>query len=306
MDWLNYHHLYYFWSVARDGSIAKASKTLRLAPPTVSEQIRSLEQSLGVKLFEKKGRSLVLTEAGRLAYEYAEDIFARGQELTDVLSGRTPQRINSFTIGIADAVPKSIAYRLLLPALKLPDPIRLICLEGAPDKLIAQLAVQEIDLVLSDTPLDPSLRIKAYTHLLGQSGISFLAHPKLVKKNNAAFPACLDGIPFLMPADNSDMRRKLEHWLDVQQVRPLVVGEFEDGALAAVFSEAAVGVIATPTATEKQMKEKYGLRVLGRTSDIAASFYTISLDRRLRHPAVIAISDCAHHAIFHKKDAEWA
>lgn len=305
MAWLNYHHLYYFWTVARDGSISKASRVLRLAPPTISEQIHNLEESLGVKLFEKQGRSLMLTEAGRLTYEYAEDIFARGQELTDVLSGRTPQRINTFTIGIADAVPKSIVYRLLLPALQLLDPIRLICLEGSPDKLIAQLAVQEVDLVLSDTPLDPSLRIKAYTHLLGQSGLSFLAHPRLIKKNKAEFPACLDGLPFLMPADNSDMRRKLEHWFDVQQVRPLVVGEFEDSALAAVFSEAAVGVVATPTATEKQMRQKYGLSLLGRTRDVLASFYTISLDRRLRHPAVIAISDCAHHAVFHKKDAEW-
>jgi LysR family transcriptional regulator, transcriptional activator of nhaA len=298
MEWLNYHHLFYFWTVARDGSIAKASKALRLAPPTVSEQIRSLEQSLGIKLFEKEGRNLVLTDAGRVAYEYAEDIFSRGREMTDVLSGRTSRRVNRFTLGIADVVPKMIVYRLLLPALKLPDPIRLVCREGDPDKLIAQLAIHEVDLVISDAPLDPSLRIQAFTHLLGQSGLTFFAHPKLAKNLRARFPKCLDGLPFLMPADNTDLRRSLEHWLEVQKVRPLIVGEFEDSALAAVFSEAAVGAFAAPTPTEVQIKRQYGLSVLGRTRDIVASFYAISLDRRLKHPAVIAISEFAHHSVF--------
>lgn len=300
MEWLNYHHLFYFWTVARDGSIAKASKALRLAPPTVSEQIRSLEQSLGVKLFEKEGRSLVLTDDGRVAYEYAEEIFSRGREMTDVLSGRTPRRVNRFTLGIADVVPKLIVYRLLLPALRLPDPIRLICREGDPDKLIAQLAIHEVDLVISDAPLDPSLRIQAFTHLLGQSGLSFFAHPKLAKHLKTRFPKCLDGLPFLMPADNTDLRRSLEHWLEVQEVRPLVVGEFEDSALAAVFSEGAVGAFAAPTPTEAQIKRQYGLSVLGRTRDIVASFYAISLDRRLKHPAVIAISEFAHHSVFQR------
>jgi LysR family transcriptional regulator, transcriptional activator of nhaA len=298
MEWLNYHHLFYFWTVARDGSIAKASKALRLAPPTVSEQIRSLEQSLGIKLFEKEGRNLVLTDAGRVAYEYAEDIFSRGREMTDVLSGRTSRRMNRFTLGIADVVPKMIVYRLLLPALKLPEPIRLVCREGDPDKLIAQLAIHEVDLVISDAPLDPSLRIQAFTHLLGQSGLTFFAHPKLAKNLKARFPKCLDGLPFLMPADNTDLRRSLEHWLEVQKVRPLIVGEFEDSALAAVFSEAAVGAFAAPTPTEVQIKRQYGLSVLGRTRDIVASFYAISLDRRLKHPAVIAISEFAHHSVF--------
>jgi LysR family transcriptional regulator, transcriptional activator of nhaA len=300
MEWLNYHHLFYFWTVARDGSIASASKALRLAPPTVSEQIRSLEESLGVKLFEKEGRNLVLTEAGRVAYEYAEEIFSRGQEMTDVLSGRTAGRMSRFTLGIADAVPKLIAYRLILPALKLPDPIRLICREGDPDKLLSQLAIHEIDLVISDAPLDPALRIRAFTHLLGQSGLSFFVNPRLAKRLKTRFPKCLDGLPFLMPADNTDLRRSLEHWLDVQGVRPIVVGEFEDSALAAVFSEAAMGAFAAPTPTEAQVKRQYDLSVLGRTRDIVASFYAISLDRRLKHPAVIAISEFAHHSIFQR------
>lgn len=300
MNWLNYHHLHYFWRVARDGTIAKASATLRLSPPTLSEQIRSLEESLGTKLFEKQGRNLVLTDAGRVAFEYAEEIFTRGQELTEALSGRKGGPTPRFTIGVVDVVPKLIAYRLLHPALNLPEPFRLICREGDSDKLIAQLAIREIDLVISDAPLDPSLRIRAFTHLLGQSGLSFFVHPRLAKGLKRRFPKCLEGLPFLMPADNTDLRRSLEHWFDVQEVRPIVVGEFEDSALAAVFSEEAVGVFAAPTATETQVKRQYGLTVLGRTRDIVASFYAISLDRRLKHPAVIAISEFAHHSVFQR------
>jgi LysR family transcriptional regulator, transcriptional activator of nhaA len=300
MEWLNYHHLLYFWTVARDGSITKASETLHLAPPTISEQIRSLEESLEVKLFEKQGRSLVLTDQGRVAYEYAEEIFARGRELTEVLSGSTAGRRPPFTIGIADVVPKLIAYRLILPALKLPDPIRLVCRDADPDQLIAQLAIREVDLVISDAPLDPSIRIKAFSHLLGQSGLTFFAHPRLVKQLNMRFPKCLDDLPFLMPADNTDLRRSLEHWFNHQGVRPIIAGEFEDSALAAVFSEAAVGAFAAPTPTEAQVKRQYGLSVLGRTRDIVASFYAISLDRRLKHPAVIAISEFAHRSVFQR------
>jgi LysR family transcriptional regulator, transcriptional activator of nhaA len=203
-----------------------------------------------------------------------------------------------FTIGIADVVPKLIAYRLILPALKLPVPIKLVCREGDPDKLIAQLVIHEVDLVISDAPLNPSTRIKAFTHMLGQSGLSFFAHPKLAKRLKTRFPKCLDGLPFLMPADNTDLRRSLEHWLDVQGVRPMVGGEFEDSALAAVFSEAAVGAFAAPTPTESQVKRQYGLTVLGRARDIVASYYAISLDRKLKHLAVIAISEFAHRSVF--------
>jgi LysR family transcriptional activator of nhaA len=298
MEWLNYHHLLYFWTVAREGTIARASETLLLAQPTISEQIRSLEDSLGVKLFQKQGRNLILTDAGRVAYQYADEIFTRGREMSDVLRGRAVGRAVRFTLGIADVVPKLIAYRLILPALKLPQPVRLVCREGKPDKLLSQLAIHELDLVISDAPLDPSIRIQAFSHLLGQSGLSFFAHPRIAKRSKARFPKCLDGLPFLMPADNTDLRRSLEHWFDSQGVRPVVVGEFEDSALAAVFSEAAVGAVATPTPTEAQVKRQYGLSLLGRTRDIVESFYAISLDRRLKHPAVIAISEFAHSSIF--------
>jgi LysR family transcriptional activator of nhaA len=298
MEWLNYHHLLYFWTVAREGTIAKAGEALLLAPPTISEQIRSLEESLGVRLFQKQGRNLILTDAGGVAFQYADEIFARGREMSDVLRGRTVGRTARFTIGIADVVPKLIAYRLILPALKLSDPVHLVCREGKPDKLLAQLAIHELDLVISDAPLDPSIRIHAFSHLLGQSNLSFFAHPRIAKRAKARFPKCLDSMPFLMPADNSDLRRSLEHWFDSQGVRPVVVGDFEDSTLAAVFSEAAVGAFATPTPTEAQVKRQYGLSLLGRTRDIVESFYAISLDRRLKHPAVIAISEFAHSAIF--------
>jgi LysR family transcriptional activator of nhaA len=300
MEWLNYHHLLYFWTVAREGTIAKASQVLLLAQPTISEQVGNLEESFGVKLFQKKGRNLVLTDAGRVAFEYADEIFSRGRELNDVLRGRTVGRAARFTVGIADVVPKLIAYRLILPALKLSDPIRIVCREGKPDKLLSQLAIHEVDLVISDSPLDPSIRIRAFSHLLGQSGLSFFAHPRLARRFKARFPGCLDGMPFLMPADNTDLRRTLEHWLDTQGVRPVVVGEFEDSALASVFSEAAVGAFVAPTPTEAQVRKQYGLSLLGRTQDIVESFYAISLDRRIKHPAVIAISEFAQSSIFRK------
>ena len=300
MEWLNYHHLLYFWTVAREGTIAKASDVLLLAQPTISEQVRSLEESVGVKLFQKQGRNLVLTDAGRVAFQYADEIFARGREMSDVLRGRTVGRASRFTLGIADVVPKLIAYRLILPALKLSAPVRLVCREGKPDKLLSQLAIHEVDLVISDSPLDPSIRIHAFSHLLGQSGLSFFAHPRLAGRFKARFPKCLDGMPFLMPADNTDLRRSLEHWLDAQGVRPVVVGEFEDSALASVFSEAAVGAFATPTPTEAQVKKQYGLALLGRTRDIVESFYAISLDRRIKHPAVVAILEVAHSSVFRR------
>ena len=298
MEWLNYHHLLYFWTVAREGTISRASETLLLAQPTISEQIRNLEGSLGVKLFQKQGRLLVLTEHGRIAYQYADEIFSRGRELRDVLQGRAAGRSARFVLGIADVVPKMIAYSLILPALKLPDPIRIICREGKPDKLLSQLAIHEVDLVISDTPLDPAIRIQAYSHLLGQSGLSFFASPRIAKKCKGRFPACLDGMPFLLPADNTNLRRSLDHWFEVQGVRPDIAGEFEDSALAAVFGEAAVGAFASPTATEAQVKRQYGVSLLGRTRDITDSFYAISLDRRLKHPAVLAISEVAHSTIF--------
>jgi len=301
MEWLNYHHLLYFWTVAREGTIAKASETLLLAQPTISEQIRSLEESLGVKLFQKQGRNLALTDAGRVAFQYADEIFTRGREMSDVIRGRTLGRTAArFTIGIADVVPKLIAYRLILPALKLANPVHLVCREGKPDKLLSQLAIHELDLVISDAPLDPSIRIQAFSHLLGQSHLSFFAHPRIASRVKTRFPRCLDGMPFLMPADNSDLRRSLEHWFESQGVRPIIVGDFDDSALAAVFSQAAAGAFATPTPTEAQVKKQYGLSLLGRTRDIVESFYAISLDRRLKHPAVIAISEFAHKAVFRK------
>jgi LysR family transcriptional activator of nhaA len=300
MEWLNYHHLLYFWTVAREGTIAKASEVLLLAPPTISEQLRDLEGSLGVKLFRKQGRNLVLTDAGRVTFQYADEIFARGRELSDVLRGRAVGPAASFTIGIADVVPKLIAFRLILPALKLSTPLRLVCREGKPDKLLAQLAIHEVDLVISDAPLDPSIRIRAFSHLLGQSGLSFFAHPSIARPSKGRFPKSLDGMPFLMPAEKSALRRSLEHWFDSQGVRPMVVGEFEDSAMTVVFGEAAVGAFATPTATEAQVKRQFKLSLLGRTEDIVESFYAISLDRRLKHPAVVAISEFAQSAVFRR------
>lgn len=298
MEWLNYHHLLYFWTVAKEGTIAKASDTLRLSQPTISEQIRNLEGSLGVKLFQKQGRNLVLTKEGQLAYRYSDEIFSRGRELTDVLRGAKAAHAERLNIGIADVVPKFIAYRLILPALKLPNHPRMICREGRADKLIAQLAIHELDLVISDAPLDPSIRVQAYSHLLGRSGLSFFAHSRLMKGAKKDFPDCLNGMPFLLPAEKTDLRRSLDHWFEAQEVHPKIAGEFDDSALAAVFAEDGVGAFAAPTATEMEVCRQFDVKVLGRTQDILESFYAISLDRKLKHPALMAISKAAHSTVF--------
>ncbi len=298
MEWLNYHHLLYFWTVAREGSITKASHQLRLAQPTISGQIRMLEDSLELKLFRKSGRNLVLTDAGQVVFRYADEIFRIGRELQDTIRDRPTGRPVRFSVGIADAVPKLIAYRLLQPALKLEQPVRLVCREDKPDKLVAALAIHEVDLVISDAPLPPTVNVRAFTHRLGESGISFLAPPKLANKSGTRFPKSLNGIPFLAPTDNTSLRRSLDQWFESQQVHPLIVGEFEDTALLKVFAETGRGVFAVPTAIEKEVERQYNVRRIGRTDQVKEAFYAISAERRLKHPAVLAISEAARGTLF--------
>lgn len=298
MEWLNYHHLLYFWTVAREGSITKASHQLRLAQPTISGQIRMLEDSLELKLFRKSGRNLVLTDAGQVVFRYADEIFRIGRELQDTIRDRPTGRPVRFSVGIADAVPKLIAYRLLQPALKLEQPVRLVCREDKPDKLVAALAIHEVDLVISDAPLPPTVNVRAFTHRLGESGISFLAPPKLANKSGTRFPKSLNGIPFLAPTDNTSLRRSLDQWFESQQVHPLIVGEFEDTALLKVFAETGMGVFAVPTAIEKEVERQYNVRRIGRTDQVKEAFYAISAERRLKHPAVLAISEAARGTLF--------
>ena len=299
MEWLNYHHLLYFWTVARAGSIARACRQLRLAQPTISGQIRALEDSLGEKLFQRAGRGLVLTEVGQVVYRYADEIFSIGRELTDVLKGR-PQagRPARFLVGISDALPKLIAYRVLAPVLAMTETVRMVCHEDKPERLLAELSSHALDLVLTDAPPGPATRVRAYNHLLGSCGVSLFAAPALAARCRRNFPASLDGVPFLLPLETSTLRGALEHWFEAHGIRPRVAGEFQDTALLNTFGQAGIGVFAAPSAIEKEVRQYYRVSPIGRLEGVVERFYAISVERRLKHPAVLAISETARTELF--------
>jgi LysR family transcriptional activator of nhaA len=296
MEWLNYHHLFYFWAVARTGSIAAASEELRLAPPTISNQIRKLEDSLGEKLVRRSGRGLVLTDMGRIAMRYADEIFSLGREFADTMKDRPTGRPLRFCVGIADVLPKLIAYKILEPAFKLRLPIRIICREDRPDHLLADLAVHDLDVVLSDSPASPAANIRAFSHLLGDCGVGFFASSNM-QLERRRFPKCIDGARLLVPTDNSAFRRSLDEWFVSHSIRPLVIGEFEDFALMRAFAEEGFGVFAAPSVVEEQLR-RYGFKKIGKTDEIRVRFYAISVERKLQHPAVVAICEAAQQKLF--------
>jgi LysR family transcriptional activator of nhaA len=298
MEWLNYHHLLYFWTVAKEGSIARACGKLHLAQPTISGQLRVLEETLGEKLLQKQGRGLALTEVGQVVYRYADEIFGLGRELQDVLKGRPRGRSLRLLAGVSDLVPKLIAYRVLRPALEMPEPVEIVCEEGTPERLLADLAEHRLDLVLSDAPIPPAMPVKAFNHLLGTSTVTLFATAQLAARYRKSFPACLEGAPFLFPTQESTLRRPLEQWFDSHGVRPRLVGEFRDRALMTTFGQAGAGVFAGPTATEKEIRRNYRVAALGRIDSIVERFYAISLERKLKHPAVVAISEAARGELF--------
>jgi LysR family transcriptional activator of nhaA len=302
MEWLNYHHLLYFWTVARTGSISAASKELRLASPTISNQIRKLEDNLGEELLRRSGRKLVLTDMGRIAMRYADEIFSLGQEFTSTMKERPTGRPLRFCVGVADVLPKTIAFRLIEPALRLPTPVHLICREDRPDHLLADLAVHDVDVVLSDAPASPAANIRAFNHLLGECGVSFLA-PKKLAFLKKGFPRSLDGAPFLLPLDNTALRRDLDAWFHSQKLRPAVMGEFADLALLRVFAEEGFGVFAVPTVMEDQMR-RYGFYTIGATTKMTVRFYAISVERQVRHPAVVAVCEAARNSLFHVRSKQ--
>lgn len=297
MEWLNYHHLLYFWTVAREGSIARASEVLLLAPPTISGQLKDLERSLGEKLFTRAGRNLALTDVGKHVFRYADEIFTVGRELLDTLRGRPTGRPLRFVVGIADVVPKLIAHRLLRTTLSLEN-VRLICRENTPDVLLAELAVHGLDLVLSDSPIGAGVKVRAFSHLLGESGVSICAAPRLAATLRKRFPRSIDGAPFLLPTEGSALRRSLEQWFDREGVRPHVVGEFDDSALIAVFGQAGEGAFAVPTAVEADARRHYGVRVVKRLPDVHERFYAITIERKVKHPVAVAMTRTAKAELF--------
>ena len=297
MEWLNYHHLLYFWTVAKEGSIARACDQLLLAQPTISGQLRLLEKALGDKLFVKVGRRLTLTETGQVVYRYADEIFSLGREMVDAVRGRPTGRPLELVVGIADVLPKLVSFRLLRPALSSPLSVRLVCREDKPDRLMAELAVHELDLVLSDAPMNPGLKVRAFNHLLGECGVTIMGTARLVKKFRRNFPRSLAGAPWLLPTANTSLRRSLDEWFDSHNIRPDVRSEFEDSALLKVFGQEGMGVFAVPTVVEGEVRRQYGVARIGRLDEIKERFYAISPERKLKHPAILAISKVARETL---------
>ncbi len=293
MEWLNYHHLHYFWTVASSGSISKASAELHVSSSAISAQLRTLEDSLGEKLFVRSGRNLILTEVGRVVFSYSGEIFALGRELTQTVKSRPTGRPLRLLVGVVDVLPKMIAQWLIAPALKLREPVRIVCREGTSEQLTAHLAEHELDVVLSDVAFSPAGGARVYNHLLGECGVTFVATPKLAKGLKSNFPRSLDGAPMLLPVENTGARRNLNHWFDSQGIRPQITGEFQDHALLRAFGQAGIGVFPIPSVFEKQIEQQGSLQRIGRTEDVRNRFYAISVERKLKHPAVLAICDTA-------------
>lgn len=286
---LNYNHLYYFYVVATDGSIAKASARLNLTPQTISGQITRFEEQIGIDLFERKGRKLLISEMGQLIYSHAKEIFQLGDELRSMLKARESAKWLSFTVGIVDAIPKVLAYKLLSPALNMAEPVRLICNEGDQVSLLASLAANKIDLIVSDQPQPAGSHVKAYSHLLTESGITFFGSKKIAAQCSTGFPQSLSGLPFLMQGENSAVRQSLSSWLEKHEISINIVAEFDDSALLKSFGQAGYGMFVGPTLIEDTISSQYQVELIGRTEEIKEQYYVISPDRRIKHPAIVEV-----------------
>ena len=300
MTAINFKHLRYFWMVAKAGSIARASEQLHLSPQSISGQLTTLEEALGVHLFRHAGRNLELTETGRRALSYADEIFTLGDELVDMLRDPQAQRALVFKVGIADVVPKSVAYRLVAPALRIDEPVRLVCREGPLDALLAELAVNRLDMVIADRVMPAGVNVRAYNHFLGESGLSVFAAPDLAATLRGKFPACLDNAPFLLPGMDVAIRPQLMQWFDEQHIRLRVIGEFDDSALLKAFGQAGAGVFVAPSAIADFVCKQYGVRTLGAIDSVREQLYAITTQRRLTHPAIVAVSQVARDELFGK------
>lgn len=302
LNTLNYQHLLYFWVVAREGSIVRATAVLHLTQPTISTQLKLLERALGEKLFAKRGRNLVLTDTGHLVFHYADAMFRTGRELTEALArgdARLPSRL---VVGISDSLPKLTTWRLLRPALEAVPGLRLTCRIDKTDRLVADLAVHALDVVLTDAPVSPTLPVTLFHHLLGECGLTVFGTEALQARYRRGFPRSLDGAPFVMPTSNTAMRRSLDAWCIAHDVRPDVVCEAEDVALLQVFGQEGMGLFAAPSVVETQIRRAYGVRVVGRLPEVRERFYAVSAERRLAHPAVVALSDDARTRLFNRSE----
>jgi LysR family transcriptional activator of nhaA len=296
---MNFKHLHYFWVTAKAGGVMRAGEQLHTTPQTLSGQIKLLEEWLGTPLFRKRGRNLELTEDGRLALGYADQIFALGLELeAAVRQSRGGKRVLDFKVGVADSVTKSVAYRLLEPALTVAEPVRLICSEGKFPDLLAQLALDRLDLVIADEPMSKRTSVKAFNHSLGRTSMSFYCAPSLRSQLQGTFPACLNNAPMLIQGTQASVRKKLDGWLTRHQIHPRIIGEFDDGALMSAFGREGRGVFMGPSVMESTTVAQFGVEVIGRTDELEDEFYAVSIERRITHPCVLAITDDARGKLF--------
>ena len=305
---INYKHLHYFWVVAKEGGVARASERLHLTPQTISGQLSLLEENLGEALFNRVGRNLEMTETGRLVLSYADEIFSLGGELEEMVRNLPGGRPLVFKVGVADVVPKSIAYRLLAPALQLPEPVRIVCRENNIDSLLAELAIHRIDLVIADGPIPSGVNVRGFNHSLGDCGITFFATPKLARQLAKNFPDSLSGAPLLMPGEMTGVQGRLLKWFDKLHIHPRIVGEFDDSALMKAFGRAGTGVFIAPTPIAAEIEKQYDVVAIGQTEEVRDHFYAISVERKISHPAVAAITETAREWLVsqtprkHRKD----
>jgi LysR family transcriptional activator of nhaA len=295
---LNYHHLRYFHAVAKDGNLTRASGDLGKTPQTISHQIRTLEDELGTPLFHRRGRRLVLTEAGEKVLSYAEEIFSLGQELVDSVEARTGDRPIRLTVGVADVLPKRLAHSLLFPALQPGQEIRLICREAAPERLLAELAVREVDLVLSDAPIPPSVSVRAHGHLLGKGDVCIMAAPHLAEILTPDFPHSLTGRPLLVPTERSALRREIDRWIEDHDLHPRVAGEFDDFALMGTFAQSGTGAIPVPVAISDEVGEELGIQQVGVLEGVVVRFFAITREEDVEHRSISAILGQRHPNLF--------
>ena len=298
MAWLNYHHLFYFWTAAREGSITAASRALNLSQPALSTQIRTLEEDLGERLFEKSGRGLRLTEAGRLAFRYADEIFLLGREFQQTLKGRPTGRAVHLVVGVSDVLPKLMVHRLLRPALELPEPVRLTCREGTLPRLLQALQDHDVDIVLSDVPCTPRTGPRAFNHLLGACEVELFAAPVLRERHPGEIPGLLNGAPMLLPSEGHALRRSLDAWFGRRGLQPVVVGEFDDSALLKAFGAEGMGFFAAPSAIAEEVVRAHGVQRLGVLEGLMERIYAVSAERRVVHPALVAILKAAREDVF--------
>ncbi|MFJ3372289.1 transcriptional activator NhaR [Pseudomonas sp. NPDC086251] len=295
---LNYRQLHYFWVVAKTGSIVRACEQLNLTPQTISGQISLLEHTYGIELFRRVGRQLELTEAGRQTLPYAEQMFQLGGELELMLRAQPNEQQILFRVGVADVVPKSIVYRLIAPTMELSEPLRITCREDKLERLLADLAIQRLDLVISDSPMPSHLDIKGYSQKLGECGISFFATAELASLYGQDFPRSLHGAPLLIPGPETVVRSRLQRWFAEQQIQPKIVGEFDDSALMQAFGQSGSGIFIGPSVIADEVKRQYGVELIGQTDAVTESFYAISVERKVKHPGIVAITEGARRELF--------